>query len=203
MLKIVTAELYRLGQSFLDELEDVDWGDDAPPDRGRISPHGPQGVIDEGNFEQYEPGTIEPQQGQEQVPLDEEPDRGFLDEIPEDMFEIDPLEPPEGTNEIIYTGQSPYTMRQLAKDGIDKLEVITFEYIDRFNEYRGTRKVQPHYTFVAPTTGNEILVTWDLEKQGIRAFIVGNMNPYGVRYEGFNFNPRGDIMTGEVMKGVN
>lgn len=203
MLKIINAELFRLGQSFFDEIGDVDWGGDDPPYRGRISPdhftsepgkispHGPQGVINEENYEKYEPSSIESRE-------DEEEDGSFLDEIPEDMFEMepDPSEPPEGTQEIIYTGQSPYTMQRLVYDGIDNTEVITFEYINRFNEYAGTRRVQPHYTFVAPSTGNEVLVTWDLEKQGIRAFIVGNIHPYGVRYEGFNFDPRGDIMKG-------
>jgi len=205
MLKIISAELHMFGQSFFDELEDIDWGSDDPPDIGRISPsptkntgkispHG-TGFIDENNYEQYEPSVIDAIEEQE----------SFLDEIPneEDMFDIEPSEPPQDTNEIIYTGQPPYTMRQLVKDGIKNLEVITFEYIDRFNVYRGTRKVQPHYTFIAPTTGNEILVTWDLEKQGIRAFITGNMSPYGVRYEGFKFNPKGEIMTVEVMKGIN
>jgi len=204
MLKIINAELHRLGQHFLDEV----WGDENDPrkrDTPYVSkedasptPHGEQGVIDETNFEDYEPSEAESETG------------GFLDEIPdrEDMFEIEdhePTDPTKGTNEIIYTGQPPYTMQKLVYDGIDNAEVITFEYINRFNEYAGTRKVEPHYTFVAATTKNEVLVTWDLDKQGIRAFIVGNIHPYGVRYEGAQFQqddpeklglPREEIMTG-------
>ncbi len=33
MLRVINAELYRFGQSFLDELEEVDWGDKEDPRR--------------------------------------------------------------------------------------------------------------------------------------------------------------------------
>ena len=60
MLKIIASKLYRRGQSFLDEIQDVDWEGDPEPDRGgmggRISP---DGVFNEGNYEEYEPSSIE------------------------------------------------------------------------------------------------------------------------------------------------
>ena len=192
MLKIITAELYRLGQSFLDELGDVDWGDDAPPDRGRISPHGPQGVIDEGNFEDYEPTSIE-SPVEQQLPIDSGvPIQEGLDpyrrEIPtgNELLGI-----PEGTQETEYPNA-----QQLVYDGIDRDEVISFDYTNRHGQYAGTRTVEPHYTFIAQTTGNEVLVTFDRDQNDIRAFIVGNIHPYGVRYEEVLFEPRGEIMKG-------
>jgi hypothetical protein len=188
MLKIITAGLYKLGQSFLDEIGDVDWGDNAPPDRGRISPHGPQGVIDEGNFEQYEPTEIEEpieQRTEFGVPLEESP---YQREIPtgNELLGI-----PEGTKEVEYDNS-----QQLVYDGIDRDEVISFDYTNRHGRYAGTRTVEPHYTFMARTTGNEVLVTFDRDQNDIRAFIVGNIHPYGVRYEDVLFDPRGEIMKG-------
>lgn len=191
MLKIVTAKLHRLGQSFLDEIKDVDWGDDTPPDIGRISPHGPQGVIDEGNFEDYEPTTIE-DPIEEQLPTDPSIPQERMDpydrEIPtgNELLGI-----PEGTQEIEYDDS-----QQLAYDGIDNDEVISFEYTNRYGQYAGLRTVEPHYTFIAQTTGNEVLVTFDRDQNDIRAFIVGNIHPYGVRYENVLFEPRGEIMKG-------
>mgnify|MGYP001577298549 CR=1 FL=1 len=82
MLKIVNSELAALGQSFLDDLDDVDWGDEennprvqnpkAPPSSGRISPDNPPpGIVNEQNFEQFEPSDIEePFQENQQQYLD-------------------------------------------------------------------------------------------------------------------------------------
>lgn len=193
MLKIITAELHKLGQSFFDEIDDVDWGGDPPPDRGggRISPHGPQGVINEGNFEDYEPTAIEePVEQQLSTTAPVQPQEGipYQQEIPtgNELLGI-----PEGTQEVEYgDGQ------QLAYDGIDRDEVISFDYTNRHGQYSGTRTVEPHYTFIAQTTGNEVLVTFDRDQNDIRAFIVGNIHPYGVRYEEVQFEPRGEIMKG-------
>ncbi len=190
MLKVINAELFSLGQSFLDEIADVDWGDDPPqyPPSGRISPHGPQGVIDESNFEDFEPTSIED-------PIEEQTSPEILEDPLEYRREIPTQNellgiPPE-TNEIEYdNGQ------QLAYDGIDSDEVISFDYTNRYGQYAGTRTVEPHYTFIAETTGNEVLVTFDRDQNDIRAFIVGNIHPYGVRYEQVNFQPRGNIMRG-------
>lgn len=191
MLKVINAELFRLGQSFLDELNDVDWGD-SPPQQfdfpGRISPHGPQGVIDEDNFELFEPTSIE-EPVEEGIPGTPSP------EVPEYQREIpnqnELLGIPPETQEIEYDNS-----QQLVYDGIDGNEVISFDYTNRHGQYAGTRTVEPHYTFIASTTGNEVLVTFDRDQNDIRAFIVGNIHPYGVRYEETLFEPRGEIMRG-------
>ena len=79
----------------------------------------------------------------------------------------------------------------------DKLpEAIGFDYTNRHGAYAGWRIVEPHYTFYAYTTGNLVLVTWDRDVQDIRAFIVGNIHPNGVRYEGETFSPKPEIMRG-------
>lgn len=193
-MKVTNAELHRCGQSFLDELEDVDWGDDIRQrrvEKNGIPPmaHGQQGVVGEDIFENFEPGIVE-EQGPE-----------GRDEIP---FGSQELGIPEGAREIEYNGSTdPATGQQLdqqklAYDGIDNREIISFDYTNRFGMYAGTRTVEPHYTFVASTTGNEVLVTWDIDQNDIRAFIVGNMHPFGVRYEGVQFSPRGKIMRGNT-----
>lgn len=186
MLRIVNADLSKLGQSFLDEVNDIDWGDeDRPQPGGRISPHGPQGVIDEGNFENYEPTTIE-EPVEDQIPT--EPPTELQREIPtgNELLGI-----PADTQEIEYDNAG-----RLVYDGIDSNEVITFDYTNRHGQYAGTRTVEPHYTFVAQTTGNEVLVTFDRDQNDIRAFIVGNIHPFGVRYKDVKFEPRGEIMKG-------
>jgi hypothetical protein len=190
MLKLINAELFSLGQSFLDEIEDVDWGDEPqrPSPSGRISPHGPQGVIDEGNFERFEPTTVEEpiEEGSPAAPADQPLD--YQQEIP---TQNELLGIPPDTNEVEYPDS-----QQLVYDGIDGNEVISFDYTNRHGQYAGTRTVEPHYTFVAHTTGNEVLVSFDRDQNDIRAFIVGNIHPYGVRYEKVLFEPRGTIMRG-------
>ena len=188
MLRVINAELYRFGQSFLDELEDVDWGDDEDPRRqykDDPKPHGQQGIIGEDAFEQFEPGTAE-EASEEELGIEQAPEA--RDEIP---MGNQALGIPEGTPEIEYDDG-----KQLVYDGIDASEVVSFDYTNRFGMYSGTRTVEPHYTFVASTTGNEVLVTFDRDQGDIRAFIVGNIHPYGVRYEGVQFQPHGEIMRG-------
>lgn len=195
MLRIVNAGLSKLGQSFLDEIRDVDWGEEKPQSSGRISPHGPQGVIDEGNFEQFEPAIAELGEEEPITPGTEPAVPGMEPVVPDYQREIptanELLGIPEGTNEIEYDSSL-----QLVYDGIDANDVITFDYTTRHGQYAGTRTVEPHYTFVAETTGNEVLVTFDRDQNDIRAFIVGNIHPYGVRYEDVKFEPRGEIMKG-------
>lgn len=192
MLKIRNAELHRWGQSFLDEMEDIDWGDDrkrhppfSMPGPKPPVPHGEPGVIGEDQYEQFEPGTLE-----EIVDMPTEPQArpDWQEEIPlgNELLGI-----PEGTKEVEYDSGE-----QLIYDGIEQGQVITFDYTNRFGQYAGTRTVEPHYTFIANTTGNEVLVTHDREQNDIRAFIVGNIHPYGVRYEGITFEPKGEIMRG-------
>lgn len=200
MLKITKAELYRRGQSFFDEIQDVDWGDDPEPDRGsmggRISP---DGVVNENNYEEYEPSALE-DPIEQQLPAGQD----YRREIPVGNEE---LGIPEGAPEVEYHGLDvdPETgekldyrldQQQLIEDGRTRHEVISFDYTNRFGQYAGTRTVEPHYTFTAGT-GNDILVTFDRDQNDIRAFIIGNIHPYGVRYEGVQFEPKGKIMKGE------
>ena len=177
MLRVTNSKLQKQSQGFFDELRDVDWGKDKQtsedPLDPRIEPHGPQGVIDEGNYEDFEPSQID-------APIED--DLEFEDEFRGEE---------ELPNEIEYEGS-----QQLVYDGIDNDEVISFDYTNRHGMYAGTRTVEPHYTFVAYSTGNEVLVTHDLNKGEIRAFIVGNIHPFGVRYKDQKFIPRNEIMRG-------
>ena len=203
MLKVVNCQLHRLGQSFLDEVwpeEDegrISPGGDSPT--GRISPHGPQGVINEENYSKYEPTTIEEPVENQPTLYQRDAPPGYQQEI---STQNEQLGIPEEAPEIEYdgsidpnTGQSLDQQKQVY-DGIDNNEVISFDYTNRFGQYAGTRIVEPHYTFQARTTGNEVLVTFDRTKNDIRAFIVGNIHPFGVRYENVLFEPRGEIMRG-------
>lgn len=61
--------------------------------------------------------------------------------------------------------------------------IITFDYTNRHGMYAGQRTVEPHDWFVAPTTGNHILVGYDLGVNDIRAFIINNIHPGGIRHE--------------------
>lgn len=123
----------------------------------------------------------------EPVPQEEMSLTDYRSEIPT----INQLLTPNAEREHIYS--DPHN---LIEDAMTDREVIGFDYINRHGAYAGWRTVEPHYTFVAYTTGNEILVTWDRDINDIRAFIVGNIQPEAVRYEGESFEPRGEIMIG-------
>jgi len=204
MLKITNATLHSWSQSFLDEMDDVDWGDGQPKRRVTKKdetpvPHGQQGAIGEDAFEEFEPGSAEAVPQREDKIVDD----GIVDpRMPEEREIPEKMDVPEEIEEIIYDGSiNPDTgvvldQQQQAYDGIDNDEVISFDYTDRYGHYAGHRTVEPHYTFVASTTGNEVLVTFDQSVGDIRAFIVGNIHPFGVRYNGVQFSPRGEIMKG-------
>jgi hypothetical protein len=167
MLRIITAKLLKQFQNgFLDEIRDVDWGDEEPPYRGSI---------DENNYEDYLVDEIEEPTRTELSPEQPGYRPEFLDEIPTSN-EI--LGIPEGTREVIY--DSPF---DLISDSLGYAP-ISFEYTNRHGMYVGRRTVEPHDWFVASSTGNNIVVTYDLDVQDIRAFIIGNIHPGGVRYEG-------------------
>ncbi len=91
----------------------------------------------------------------------------------------------------------------LVYDGVDQNELISFHYTTRDygnkpGHYAGIRTVEPHYTFVAYTTGNEVLVSYDRTADDIRAFIIANIGENGVRHEGIKFSDRPEIMVGIV-----
>lgn len=181
MLKLSS---HKLAQTWMDEIRDVDWGDNVPDSNET------PGIVNEDNLDEYLADEVEkdPDEwpiGQQPVPTDVDEVR---DEIPaaNELLGI-----PEGTKEISYpSGQS------LLYEAMDRAEVVSFEYTNRHGDYAGLRTVEPHYAFVAPTTGNEVVVTFDRDVNDIRAFIIGNIHPGGVRYEGITFNPRGEIMRG-------
>lgn len=175
MLKVTKAKLFSKGQTFLDEV----WGTEPEPEfDGKISPDG----VNDSNYEQYEPISIE-DPGQIPAPIGAH--EQFIPESQQDFVPTPAELPfPEGTEEIEYPNG-----RTLAYDGMKTKEVISFDYTNRFGQWAGTRHVEPHDIFTAGT-GNEILVTWDLDQNDIRAFIIGNIKPYGVRYEGYNFTPK-------------
>lgn len=170
MLKILSEHLTKKAQTFLDEIKDPEWADDYEDE---TSVYGEPGVIDESNYIDF---LADEEKREEQVPPQE------------------PVLPPEVTRDI---PQIEYkNARRLVYDGIDNIEVIEFDYTNRHGMYAGTRIVEPHYTFVARTTGNEVLVSYDKSVGDIRAFILGNIHPFGIRYKGIEFEPREDIMRG-------
>ncbi len=178
MFRVVSQNVVKLGQSFLDELDDVDDG------------HGDQGVINEENYEDF---LADEREKEEAARYD--PSIGLRpDYVPEpDVSSI---------NQVHYHNEEGKTPTDLIYEGIDNSEIIEFRYTTRHGVDAGYRRVEPHYTFVASTTGNEVLVTYDVtpgidESKGrIRAFIIGNIHPDGVRYEGEVFEPRSEIMRG-------
>ena len=194
MLKIQSLHYKQAQIDWMDDIKNVDWG--GEPD--------PRGIVNEDNLSDYlvddvEQVTEQPQQTRQ--PRVVKPPDGNQEPNPPTDFEealglpTAPPPLPEGVKEIPYQNA-----RRLIYTGMDKAEAVGFEYTNRHGMYAGWRTVEPHYTFIAQSTGNEVLVTYDISPNvnGIRAFIVGNIHPYGVRYKGYNFTPRGEIMRGVV-----
>lgn len=150
-------------QNFMDELSDVDWGDNPPE-------HTP-GFINDSNYQDY---------------------------LADDLQEDSSISPTQITEDET-TWQEYDDANQLVNDGIDSMNVVSFDYTTRHGTYIGQRTVEPHYLFVANSTGNLILVAWDLGHSEIRAFIVGNIHPFGVRYKNMTFQPRSEIMSGVAL----
>lgn len=192
MLRVISANITSLGQSFLDEVRDPQ-KIVQHPDNIR-DPNDAPGVINESNYEDYLVDKVEKPENEHIEPITTAPpvtdQSDFLAEMPT-------------TNEALGIPQdTPETQianpLNLVYGGIDSDQVIGFEYTNRHGAYAGFRTVEPHYTFVARTTGNEVLVSFDRDVGDIRAFIVGNIHPNGVLYEGIRFAPRPEIMTGIV-----
>ncbi len=186
MFKLTSKKLSKWSQSFMDELEDVDWGDDTPTRRRRIRK--PQNRLPEEPIEQQ---PVQPER-QPRILHDE---YNLTDDIEEDA-ETFMDEMPLGRDNI---EETPYTDPYLlVNDAMANLNIIQFEYTDRHGFYRGVRKVEPHFTFVAPTTNNFNVMCFDLLQNDIRTFIVGNIHPNGVRLEDENFdtNSRPEIWRG-------
>lgn len=182
MLK-VTSKLI-LSQYWMDEIQDVDWGDEDAEDR----------LVNENNLPEYLVDDLEKSDEKHDDRPSLNPDTYQSQDADDYRSEIPTLNEnllPGAEREIIYN-----SVDQLITDSINQKEVIGFDYINRHGAYAGWRTVEPHYTFYAYTTGNKVLVTWDRDVGDIRAFIVGNIQNNGVRYEGAMFEPKGQIMVG-------
>jgi hypothetical protein len=97
---------------------------------------------------------------------------------------------PSGGTDEAYGNSS-----DLVKDGIANRQLIGFEYITKKGKYVGYRILEPHYTYVAQSTGNNLVVGFDRVTAGIRAFIIGNNMYGGVRYTNAEFEARPSIMS--------
>jgi len=199
MLKVVSSKLV-FGQSYLDEIGDVDWfGDEPDFNLGTPKDDEEEGVVNENNYEDYLADDLD----QQEEPKEPVPGTSgdFLDEIP--LGNEDLLDNPEA-NEVQYQNAL-----DLVSDAINNQEVVSFEYVNRHGAYAGRRTVEPHYIFPAYTTGNTVLVAWDRGVNDIRAFIVGigaghfvskktdpsaGIQPGGVRYENEKFEFRPEIL---------
>lgn len=149
------------------------------------------GFVDESNYEDYLVDDIENNQEDDLQQDTYEPQApNYMEEIPTGN---QLLGVPEDSQEITYANPI-----QLVYDGVDNNEVISFQYTNRHGNYSGLRTVEPHYTFIAGSTGNEVLVTYDRDVNDIRAFIVSNIHPNGVRYKNVRFQDRPEIMRGII-----
>lgn len=197
MLKVASKNLSKWSQTYYDP-DDIDeetlrrrQGIPNQPTPPR-QPQPKARFINDENYEQYEPSTIDSQPEQPDW-MGEVPTGRDL--VPENSKEIEydiGLEnvPPEQQQEASYD-----SVNRLIDDGLKQREVIGFEYILKNGKYGGRRIVEPHYTFIPYTTDSgEILVTYDLTRENdpngaIRAFIIKNIQPQAlVRYEGAYFD---------------
>ena len=185
MFRIISSNINKWSQTFLDEVKDSDYWDQ----KGVTVP----GFVTDENLQDYLEDDIEEEPEPEQkepVPGDV-PDLGesFLDEVPTGRSEYGI---PDETIEI-----SEDNAENLIYTAIDNGEMIGFDYITRNGRYAGFRIVEPHYTYMSDTTGNEVLVSFDKTRNDIRAFIVaGDHIMKGVRYKNVQFTPRDAIMRG-------
>ena len=186
----------KVAQYFKDVVDDASEMPNYIEDELQI---GDQGSINDVNFEDYSADDdVIADMGQDNVDWTTEVPR-TIDEVPEDV------------KEIIYDEPDA-----LVIDGINKNEVISFDYVNRKGFYAGYRTVEPHYLFTARTTNNLVLVSYDLDVGDIRTFILqnnsnikvskdsgGKILPNGVRYEGWNFARRPEIDIGSNAAIVN
>ena len=184
MLRIIgtTTGPAKTAQDWREEIRDVDWGDDEDPRDQR--------AVDDENLDRYLVDEIEKPPEPPQRPPEAPP--SIIDETREEIPTANELLGiPEGTREIPHPSPN-----DLVNEGMNNAELIGFDYTNRHGAYAGFRVIEPHYTFVAKTTGNEVMVGYDRDVNDIRAFIVGNIHPNGVRYESIEFEPRPEIMRG-------
>lgn len=191
MIKILSTSfiLQKTAQSFLDEVRDSDAFDDKNDTQ---QGYGIPGWINNENYQDFLADdlndyneTEEKPQGEPLLPGEYLQKEELSPELPQQQEQPEPEE-----NKVTYVNG-----RDLVYSGIDNGEIVSFDYTNRYGMYCGYRTVEPHYTFIAPGTGNEIVVTYDFY-YGIRAFIINNIHPYGVRYKDEKFKLRPAIMQG-------
>lgn len=175
MLRILSSSI-KNAQSYLDEMGDVDWGDEDF----------------ESPWDQYLVDEIESEEEQE-TPMAEE----ILPETPvAPQPEISEVEGPItlSDGETVETEKEYINVDELLQDAMaDPPHLIKFDYTTRDGRFTGDRIVEPHRIYTAMTTGNEILLTFDRSVGDIRGFIIGNIKPFGVMYKN-TFQRRPEIM---------
>lgn len=179
MLKIFNFN--KTAQSFLDELQDVDWFSDELEDEYPPR-YSQQQKINENNYADYLADDIENAENNKD------------DNMPstDNEFNYSVFDNEQGPSSEY---DDPY---QLINDGMDYNRIISFDYVTRNGNYIGTRVVEPHYVFVANSTGNTILVSYDRNVNDIRAFIISqrNMPMGGKLYTDVEFRPRQELFLG-------
>ncbi len=201
--------MLRVAQTdWFDEIQDVEWDDGSQgsypgklvekPEKGQVIDDDELSKILVDDVEDHR-GAQPPQYGHlPEIPR-EQTEPSYLDEIPTSNEE---LGIPEGTKETVYDKDYldergvDYQLSgaQLSEDAnaySGTGEVISFNYTNRFGDYAGYRTVQPHILRWNANKNHWYLVSWDLDVNDVRAFIVGLIWPDGVRYEGasFEWNP--------------
>lgn len=184
MFSLISGQL-KQSQTWREDIEDPDWFEEEEKDFQEDN------IADEEEINQYLVDEIE--QSPYLEPTVSEPGE-YLEEIPT----TDPYLTPNTDKEIIYGNDIWGLLRDSMKENTpDQLpEVIGFYYVNRYGFPAGWRIVEPHKIVYARTTGNYILVTWDRSVNGIRAFIIGNIQPNAVIYEGEEFNRKSEVMRG-------
>jgi len=150
---------------------------------------GPVTKIDKDNWQEYSPENddVDAQWEQQVEPTDEPRETPIAIDQKEDTSGVIPE-----FKEIPY-----YTAEELIEDAERERELIGFYYTTIEGTPVGYRIVEPHYTFVAATTGNHILVSYDRVVDDIRAFVIGPSMYGGVRYSGAKFQPKPQITAGD------
>lgn len=189
----------------MEDFEDgVDWGDDSQD---------AQFDLPENQWEDYIVDDVENTEDEEFSDLYQKSDDSagaFSDDFDYDST-MEPAESPMGLQtedrqedqylpdgeqlEIEEEVPNPYDLINMSMSNPPKL--IKFDYTTKNGRFTTNRVVEPHRTFVASSTGNEILLTYDRTVGDIRGFIVGNIKPFGVLYRN-TFTRRPEIMRERV-----
>lgn len=141
-------------------------------------------ILNPDNINQYIVDDIEDEYDQStEVNIDN------LEEPQIDIRKPDDLSPPDTLPDI----QEPEDYPDFATDeeaidwGSNHTEAMRITYVTKRGK-QIQRDVEPHGQFLAKTTGNEILVTWDRTMGNIRAYIMDNIIYH--QFLGDNFEPK-------------